>query len=101
LELLEIISLAYQPWNIILLSQQISFSRLISRGNHQPNSLRLGMVTQCKIFSAPLSPKDMLPCSAEQPYSPVSSCKEEEKTSLLGFLDGLSQASALNTSWKN
>jgi hypothetical protein len=43
----------------------------------------------------------MLLCSAEQPYSPVSSCKEEEKTSLLGFLDGLSQASALNTSWKN
>jgi len=33
--------------------------------------------------------------------SPVCSCKEEEKTTLLGFLDGLSQASALNTSWKN
>ena len=33
--------------------------------------------------------------------SHVSSCKEEEKTSLLGFLDGLSHASALNTSWKN
>jgi hypothetical protein len=101
LELLEIISLAYQPWNIIFLSQQISFSRLISRRNHQPNSSRLDMVSHCQIFRAPLSPKDMLLCSAEQPYSPVSSCKEEEKTSLLGFLDGLSQASALNTSWKN
>jgi hypothetical protein len=40
-------------------------------------------------------------CSAALLGSPVSCCKEEEKTSLFGFLDGLSQASALNTSWKN
>ncbi|CAN6247154.1 unnamed protein product [Urochloa humidicola] len=32
--------------------------------------------------------------------SPVSSCKEEEKTFLLGFLDGISQASGLRTSWQ-
>nr|TKW37946.1 hypothetical protein SEVIR_1G082801v2 [Setaria viridis] len=33
--------------------------------------------------------------------SPATSCKEEEKTSLLGFLDGLSQNSGLTTSWQN
>jgi len=33
--------------------------------------------------------------------SPGSSCKEEEKTSLLEFLNGLSQASGLNSSWQN
>ncbi|CAO2044581.1 unnamed protein product [Urochloa humidicola] len=32
--------------------------------------------------------------------SPISSCKEEEKTFLLGFLDGISQASGLRTSWQ-
>ncbi|KAF8685360.1 hypothetical protein HU200_043984 [Digitaria exilis] len=31
----------------------------------------------------------------------ASSCTDEERTSLLEFLDGLSQDSALNTSWKN
>jgi hypothetical protein len=37
---LELISIAYQTWyNIFFLSQQNSFSRLISRRNHQPNSL--------------------------------------------------------------
>jgi hypothetical protein len=35
---LELISLTYQPWNSIFLSQQISFSRFISRRNHQPNN---------------------------------------------------------------
>lgn len=33
--------------------------------------------------------------------SPATSCKEEEKNSLLGFLDGLSQNSGLTTSWQN
>ena len=33
--------------------------------------------------------------------SPTTSCKEEEKASLLGFLDGLSQNSGLPTSWQN
>ncbi|CAO2044582.1 unnamed protein product [Urochloa humidicola] len=33
--------------------------------------------------------------------SPATSCKEEEKASLLGFLDGLSQRSGLTTSWQN
>ena len=32
---LELISLTYQPWNNVFLSQQISFSYLISRRNHQ------------------------------------------------------------------
>ncbi|CAN6243089.1 unnamed protein product [Urochloa humidicola] len=32
---------------------------------------------------------------------PATSCKEEEKTSLLEFLDGLSQRSGLTTSWQN
>jgi hypothetical protein len=31
----------------------------------------------------------------------ISSCKEEEKTSLLGFLAGISQASGLSTLWQN
>jgi hypothetical protein len=35
---LEFIKLAYQPWNNVFPSQQISFSRLISRKNYQPNS---------------------------------------------------------------
>ena len=35
---LELISLAYQSWYIVFLSQQNSISRLISRRNHQPNS---------------------------------------------------------------
>ncbi|KAF8685359.1 hypothetical protein HU200_043983 [Digitaria exilis] len=33
--------------------------------------------------------------------SPATSCKEEEKASLLRFLDGLSQNSDLTTSWQN
>lgn len=33
--------------------------------------------------------------------SPASSCKEEEKTSLFEFLNGLSQASGLTSSWQN
>jgi hypothetical protein len=36
--LLELISLAYQSWISIFFSQQISFSRLISHRNHQPDS---------------------------------------------------------------
>jgi hypothetical protein len=33
----ELISIAYQPWNSVFLSQQISHSRLISQKNSLPN----------------------------------------------------------------
>jgi hypothetical protein len=33
----ELISTAYQPWNSVFLSQQISYSRLISQKNSLPN----------------------------------------------------------------
>jgi hypothetical protein len=33
----ELISTAYQPWNSVFLSQQISHSRLISQKNSLPN----------------------------------------------------------------
>jgi hypothetical protein len=36
-----LISLAYQPWNNVFLSQQNSFSQLIGHRNHQPNSFFL------------------------------------------------------------
>jgi hypothetical protein len=36
--ILELISLAYQPWYNVFLSQQNNISRFISRKNHQPNS---------------------------------------------------------------
>jgi hypothetical protein len=39
--ILKLISLAYQPWYNVFLSQQNSISRFISRKNHQPNSLQV------------------------------------------------------------
>jgi hypothetical protein len=37
----ELISTAYQPWNSVFLSQQISHSRLISQKNSLPNRAKI------------------------------------------------------------
>jgi hypothetical protein len=46
----ELISTAYQPWNSVFLSQQISHSRLISKKNSLPNRATAdGSVYHCSI----------------------------------------------------
>ncbi|XP_021316561.1 receptor-like protein 2 isoform X3 [Sorghum bicolor] len=62
--------------------------QLHSSSNRKPKTLQVSLLAVAFVLLLYLA-------------SPVSSCKEEEKTSLLGFLDGLSQASAPDTSWKN